>query len=393
MPVKKIFVDNQLFMVGRGARVIQAPGLPRRHFSFELDLLTISAMFVRPTVHSMSGYVPGEQPQDRRYVKLNTNENPYPPSPKVIEALRAAADDTLRLYPDPMADRLRERAAAVYGVRREQLLVGNGSDELLGLIVRACVGRGDRVVFPYPTYSLYDTLVTVQEGETVHLPYPADFSLPPGLAEARGHVTFVCHPNSPSGTPVTMSDIAALAQRVAGLLVVDEAYVDFADASALTLVHQHENVIVLRTFSKSFSLAGMRIGLAFGAPAIMAELLKVKDSYNVTRLSIVAATAALDDYTWMQANVARIRNTRARLIDALRNLGFAVLPSQANFVLARRPGQSVEAVYLGLKERGILVRYFATPELRDALRISVGTDAEIDALLEALGPSPSPLPR
>jgi histidinol-phosphate aminotransferase len=357
---------------------------PPWHFSLEPDLLTISVMFFRPNVHSMSGYVPGEQPQDRRYIKLNTNENPYPPSPKVIDALRAAADDMLRLYPDPLANMLRDRAAAVYGVARDNILVGNGSDELLGLVVRACVGPGDRVVFPHPTYSLYDTLVTVQEGETVHVPYPADFSLPPGLAGAAGRVTLVCHPNSPSGTSITISDIAALAERVAGLLVVDEAYVDFADASALALVRQHGNVLILRTFSKSFSLAGMRIGLAFGAPAIIAELLKVKDSYNVTRLSIVAATAALEDYAWMQQNVARIRSTRTRLIDELRKLGFSVLPSQANFVLARRPGQSVENVYLGLKERGILVRYFATPELRDALRISVGTDDEIDALVTEL---------
>jgi histidinol-phosphate aminotransferase len=357
---------------------------PPWHFSLEPDLLTISVMFFRPNVHSMSGYVPGEQPQDRRYIKLNTNENPYPPSPKVIDALRAAADDMLRLYPDPLANMLRDRAAAVYGVARDNILVGNGSDELLGLVVRACVGPGDRVVFPHPTYSLYDTLVTVQEGETVHVPYPADFSLPPGLAGAAGRVTLVCHPNSPSGTSITISDIAALAERVAGLLVVDEAYVDFADASALALVRQHGNVLILRTFSKSFSLAGMRIGLAFGAPAIIAELLKVKDSYNVTRLSIVAATAALEDYAWMQQNVARIRSTRTRLIEELRKLGFSVLPSQANFVLARRPGQSVENVYLGLKERGILVRYFATPELRDALRISVGTDDEIDALVTEL---------
>ncbi len=338
-------------------------------------------MFIRPVVQSMSGYVPGEQPQDRRYIKLNTNENPYPPSPRVIAAVGAAADESLRLYPDPMADALRDRAAAVYGVNRDNVLAGNGSDELLGLIVRACVGPRDRVVYPYPTYSLYDTLVTIQDGETVHVPYPADFSLPPELAQAGGRVTLVCNPNSPSGTPVPMSDIARLAERVPGLLVVDEAYVDFADATALPLVRQRDNVIVLRTFSKSFSLAGMRIGLAFATPSIIEQLIKVKDSYNVTRLSIVAATAALEDYAWMEANVARIRATRTRLMDGLRQAGFSVLPSQANFVLARQAGQNLEAVYLELKARGILVRYFDTPELRDALRITVGTDAEVDALL------------
>jgi histidinol-phosphate aminotransferase len=340
--------------------------------------------FIRPIVDRMAGYVPGEQPRERRYIKLNTNENPYPPSPRVIDAVRSAADAELRLYPDPTADALRVRAAAVYQFRRENILVGNGSDELLNLIVRTCVAAGERVVFPYPTYSLYDTLVTLQEGEVVHVPYPDDFSLPAGLAEAGGRVTLVCHPNSPSGTPVPIDAIAQLARQVSGLLVVDEAYVDFADANALALARECDNVLVLRTFSKSFSLAGMRIGLAFGSPDVIGALLKVKDSYNVTRLSIVAATAALDDYAWMEANVVRIRRTRARLSAGLEARGFSVLPSQANFVLARRRGDDLEPVYLGLKARGVLVRYFPTPQLRDALRITVGTDTEVDALLAAL---------
>jgi len=346
--------------------------------------------FTRPIVQSMSGYVPGEQPQDRRYIKLNTNENPYPPSPRVIEAVRAATTEDLRLYPDPLANALRDRAAAVYGFRRDNILVGNGSDELLALILRACVGTDDCVVYPYPTYSLYDTLVTIQEGRPLHVPYPADFSLPSGMAETAARVTFVCHPNSPSGTPVPIHSIDTLARQVSGLLVVDEAYVDFADAHALALVHRHDNVIVLRTFSKSFSLAGMRIGLAFGAPPLIDALLRVKDSYNVTRLSIVAATAALEDYGWMEANVARIRATRARLTDGLRDRGFTVLPSHSNFVLARQPGRSLEGVYAALKARGVLVRYFATPELFDALRVTVGTDPEVDVLLGNLRELPLP---
>jgi len=340
--------------------------------------------FLRSTIAGMSGYVPGEQPQDRRYVKLNTNENPYPPSPRVLAALRAATNEDLRLYPDPFATALRDCAARVYGVRRDNVLVGNGSDEILSVIVRACVAPGDRVVFPYPTYSLYDTLVTLQGGEIAHLAYPADFSLPPALAAAGGRVTFVCHPNSPSGTPVAAETIRALAQQVHGLLVVDEAYVDFADATALPLIQEFDHLIVLRTFSKSFSLAGLRIGLAFGAPSIIGELMKVKDSYNVNRLSLVAATAALEDYAWMQANVARIRRTRVALSGALLDRGFSVLPSQANFVLARRPGQDLEGLYLALKAKGVLVRYFPTAVLRDALRITVGTDEEVAALLRAL---------
>lgn len=340
--------------------------------------------WIRPAVAAMHPYVPGEQPQDRRYIKLNTNESPYPPSPRVLAAVRAAATDDLRLYPDPVATALRERAAAVYACDPNGILVGNGSDELLNLVIRACVDPSDPVVYPVPTYSLYDTLVTIQGGQPVHVPYPDDFSLPDGLADAKGRVTFVCNPNSPSGTGVPVSIVHDLAGRVPGLLVVDEAYVDFADESALALVGRCDNVVVLRTFSKSFSLAGMRIGLAFGAPALMTELAKVKDSYNVNRLSIVAATAALEDYAWMERSVGRVRATRARLRQALEGLGFVVLPSQANFVLARRPGVDQEATYRALKHHGILVRFFATPGLRDALRITVGTDEDIDALLAAL---------
>lgn len=332
----------------------------------------------------MMGYVPGEQPQDRRYIKLNTNENPYPPSPRVMAALQAAVTEDLRLYPDPVANSLRDRAAEVYGVSRDHVLAGNGSDELLSLIMKTCIGPGERVVYPYPTYSLYDTLVSIEEGEIEHVPFAPDYALPPGLVEAGGKVTIVCHPNSPSGTPVPMDQLRDLARRLAGLLVVDEAYVDFADATALPLVHEYDNVIVLRTFSKSFSLAGMRIGLAFAAPSLIAQLMKVKDSYNLSRLGIVAGTAALEDYAWMKANVARVCAARDALIRSLRGLGFEVLPSHTNFILARRSGRRLEGVYQALKQQGILVRYFDAPDLDDALRITVGRDEECAALVEAL---------
>jgi len=341
--------------------------------------------FIRPEIRALAGYEPGEQPQESGYVKLNTNENPYPPSPRVREIVRQSADESLRLYPDPMADRLRDAAARLYDLARENVLAGNGSDDLLAMIVRACVGPGDPVVYPVPTYSLYDTLVAIGAGRTVRIPFGDDFALPAGLAEAAGRVTIVCNPNSPSGTSTPTREIADLARRVRGLLVVDEAYADFADTSAVGLVREHPNVLVLRTFSKSYSLAGLRIGLALGQPPIIAELAKVKDSYNLTRVSIAAAVAALEDGEWMRANVERIRATRGRLVDALRELGFTVPASQANFVLARRPGRDLRPVYEELKRRKILVRYFATDGLRDALRITVGTDAEIDALLAALG--------
>lgn len=262
--------------------------------------------------------------------------------------------------------------------------MGNGSDELLAILLRACVGAGDRVAYPVPTYSLYDALVAIQEGEAIRVPFPDDFSLPPALFTAGACLTFLCSPNSPSGTATPVGQIEELAKHVSGILVVDEAYVDFAEETALPLLKQYPHVVILRTFSKSFSLAGMRIGLALGHADLMVELLKVKDSYNLSRLSLVAAMATLEDYGWMRQNVERIKAARTHLIQGLRALGFSVYPSQANFVMARRRGEDLRPLYLGLKERGILVRYFSSPELRDSVRITVGTDEEIEILLREL---------
>jgi histidinol-phosphate aminotransferase len=333
-------------------------------------------------VRGVAAYVPGEQPAaGRRVVKLNTNENPYPPSPAVLDALRAAADGTIRLYPDPEAQALRARASAVYGVPPDHILAGNGSDELLALILRATIDPGDRVAFAVPTYSLYETLVAVQGGDTVCVDYPDDWSIPPSLACAGARVTFLCNPNSPSGTSVPGTEVESLARAVAGILVVDEAYVDFAAEDAMTLVGRLPNVVVLRTLSKSFSLAGMRAGLVFGHPELLAGVRTVRDSYNVNRLTQLAAEAALSDLPHMRANVTRIRTTRARLTTALEQLGYQVPPSSANFVLARRPGVDQAPMAAALSERGVLVRHFATKRLEDALRITVGTDDEIDVLI------------
>jgi histidinol-phosphate aminotransferase len=345
--------------------------------------------FVQPHILRLTGYVPGEQPRDRTYVKLNTNENPYPPSPRVVAALHEAIGDSLRLYPDPLAKALRATASTVYGVPADHILVGNGSDELLTLLVRACVGAGDRVAYASPTYSLYPTLVALQDGVAVEVPFGDDRALPTArLCALDQRLTFVCNPNAPSGTLVPLTAIEELARSAPGLLVVDEAYIDFATpgATALPLIGPYPNVVVLRTFSKSFSLCGMRVGLAFGSPRLLAELGKVKDSYNVSRLGQVAATAALDDYAWMEENVARVRATRTELAGALRDRGFEVSPSETNFILARRPGQanSVAALHRGLRDHGVLVRYFDVPELRDALRVTVGTPEETAALLDAL---------
>jgi histidinol-phosphate aminotransferase len=335
----------------------------------------------------MQAYVPGEQPRDNGYVKLNTNENPYPPSPRVLAALRKAVAPTLRLYPEPLSDSLRAAAAAVYGVRVENIIAGNGSDELLSMLMRSVVGPGDRVAYAMPTYSLYETLIEIQGGVKAAVDYPADFSLPDALVSQNAPLTFLCNPNSPSGTLVPLPEIDRLARAVSGILVVDEAYVDFAEgegASVLPLVRQLPNLVVLRTFSKSFSLAGMRVGLAFAPEEIIAGMMKVKDSYNVNRLSLVAAIAALQDLPWMARNVRRIQQSRRKLIAGLAKLGFDALPSQSNFVLARKSGENLKELYEALKRRRILVRYFDAPRLRDCIRITVGTPREIAVLLGAL---------
>ena len=330
-------------------------------------------------------YVPGEQPKaGAQVIKLNTNENPYPPSPRVLDAMGRGLAETLRLYPDPDATALRRRAASVYGVPVDSILVGNGSDELLSLLVRAVVDPGGAVAYPVPTYSLYRTLVDLHEARAVEVPFPGDWRLPPALAEVEASLTFLCNPNAPSGTVVPIAQIAELARRVHGVLVVDEAYVDFAADHALRLLPDYPNVVVLRTLSKSFSLAGLRVGLAFAHPDLIDGLRTVKDSYNVNRLTQLGAEAALGDLPVMERNVERIRATRTVLIAELEQLGFTVPPSEANFVLARRAGRSMAPVARALAARGILVRHFAVNGLDDALRITVGTDEEIAAFLAAL---------
>lgn len=303
----------------------------------------------------------------------------------MLEALAQALNPEVRLYPDPEAVALRARAAAVYGIPADRILAGNGSDELLALLLRATIDPGDQVAFPVPTYSLYETLVDVQGGEAVRVPFPPDFRIPPALADTGARVTFLCNPNSPSGTVRPVAEVERLARAVTGILVVDEAYVDFAATHCLDLVGRYAHVLVLRTLSKSYSLAGLRVGLAFGHPDLLRGLRTVKDSYNLNRLSQVAAEAALADQETMQVNVTRIRATRAVLIAALERFGYAVLPSEANFVLARRSGSDQGPVARALAARDILVRHFAVPGLMDALRITVGTDAEVATLVEALG--------
>jgi len=340
--------------------------------------------FFRSDIARMQGYVPGEQPSTGGYIKLNTNENPYPPSPLVLERLRAACNADLRRYPDSNASSVRKKLAALLGVDVEQTIIGNGSDELLNIIMRSFVDPGEKVAYPHPTYSYYQQLIQIQGGQQVVVDFPDDFSLPKKLAATGAKVTLLANPNAPSGTLTPVEQIADLATQVDGILVIDEAYVDFSTGGAIPLLDRHPNIIIIRTMSKSYSLAGMRIGLGVASPDLISGMWKVKDHYNVNRLSLVAAEAALDDVETMQAQATCICQTREKLTAQLRKLGFTVWDSSGNFVLARISLPSAAALYADLKRRCILVRYFDQPRLRDCLRITVGTEEETETLLKAL---------
>lgn len=342
--------------------------------------------YFRPAIDALTAYQPGEQPAEGApVVKLNTNENPYPPSAAALTALREVGADSLRRYPQPAADEFRQSAAEVLGVDPDWIVAGNGSDDLLTMLFRSVAGSGRPVAFPAPTYSLYRTLARMQDAPVVEVPYDDAFTLPVDrLAAAAAALTLVASPNSPSGNRIPNADLGELAGRLRGILVIDEAYSAFASDDALELTARHANVVVLRTLSKSHSLAGLRLGFAVAPPALLAGLLKVKDSYNVDAVSARVGAAAIRDTEHTLANVERVRASRARLSAALSGIGCRVWPSEANFLLVRPPGGDARAVYERLKAEGILIRYFDEPMLADRLRITVGTEAQNDRLLAAL---------
>ena len=340
----------------------------------------------RPNVEKMSGYTPGEQPRPgERVVKLNTNENPFPPSPRVVEAIRHIDPERLRRYPSPSAEDFRQTAARVHGVSPDMIVAGNGSDEILAMAVRTYLGPGDIFAYPDPTYSLYPVLAEIGEVKVVTVPWAADWDLPIDALLATGaRAIFFANPNAPTGTLVRTSRVRELAARFYGLLLVDEAYVDFAEENSLSLVREFANLVVCRTLSKGYGLAGLRFGYAIAAPAVVSEMNKVKDSYNCDAVAISAAAAALEDQDYARRTWEHVRAERARLSDALGRRGWQVIPSQANFVLATCPGGDGAAIYRALKGKGILVRHFDKPGLQDKLRITIGTAEENDQLLAAL---------
>jgi histidinol-phosphate aminotransferase len=355
---------------------------------------------IRPLVHDLRAYVPGEQPKIKGLIKLNTNENPYPPSPRVLAAIQAAVDGRLRLYPNPTAQPLREKLAKLHRCSPENIIIGNGSDELLALATRAFVepdsrprhSRDSRSTVQYftPSYSLYPVLAAIHGARTNGVRLTGDFGLP-ALEVLRkskawdfaAALTFITTPNAPSGRAYATAELDALCRGHRGVVVLDEAYVDFAVENALKLALQHPHVLVARTFSKAYSLCFQRVGYFVGHPKLIAALDKLRDSYNVNGLGQIAALATLDDLPYYRANFRRIKATRARLSESLEQLGFSVLPSQTNFILARPPKFAAKDWLEKLRTQKVLVRWFSSPEVMDCLRITIGAEAEADALLRA----------
>ena len=343
--------------------------------------------YFRSTIAQLQGYTPGEQPPPQTpIIKLNTNENPYPPSPKAIEVLRNLDSEWLRRYPDPYAKDFCQAVSQALDVPADWILVTNGSDDLLNILIRSCAeGKERKVVYPMPSYVLYRTLAAIQPAEVVEIAYPEDYQLPlDELVAANGAVTLIATPNSPSGHLVPLEDLRNLASRVSGILAIDEAYVDFADYSALSLVREFDNVIILRTLSKGYSLAGLRLGFGIANPKLLSGLFKVKDSYNVDAIAILVGAAAIKDQEYKHICAEKVKRSRLLLKQDLEKIDFQVRDSQGNFLLVTPPGDRAKAIYQHLKQYNILVRYFNLPGLDDKLRITVGTDEQNQKLLTTL---------
>ena len=339
---------------------------------------------VRSEVQQMAGYVPGCQPlPGTEIIKLNTNESPLPPSPEVVQAISQVLVDSalLRRYPDPYSQQLRRVAAGIAGCQPEQVIAGNGSDELLRIVLDTFVEEGERVAFFAPSYSLYPVLTKIRGGKAQVMPLFADGTIyQPQLDGVK--LFFLTSPNAPLGFSFSNDYIRQMAKGFAGILVVDEAYADFAQDNALSLLPELDNLVVLRTLSKSYGLASLRVGLGFSSSPLIEQLDKVRDSYNLDRLAQVGAVAALKDQEYLRKTVALVVTERERLGVALEKLGFTVVPSQTNFIFVTPPS-SHKAVdlYAGLEKAGILIRYFSDPQLAHGLRISIGTRNEMDQLI------------
>ncbi|HTO66775.1 MAG TPA: histidinol-phosphate transaminase [Bradyrhizobium sp.] len=343
--------------------------------------------FWSPVVEKLSPYVPGEQPKEDGIIKLNTNENPYPPSPRVRGAI-AAATDRLRLYPDPRATLLREAIAVRYHVAPDEVFVGNGSDEVLAHIFQALLQHDAPLLFPDITYGFYPVYAGLYGVAYEQVPLDAAMRVQIAYYRRPCSAILLCNPNAPTGVALPRDAIEQLlAEHPDQLVVIDEAYVDFGAESAVPLIARHDNLLIVQTLSKSRALAGLRVGFAIGARPLIEALERVKDSFNsfpLDCLAIAGAVAALEDEAWFDETRRRIMESRETLVRALAGLGFEVLPSEANFVFARHPDHRGADLAARLRERGVLVRHFKKPRIEDFLRITVGTEDQCRRLIALL---------
>src|SRR5262249_18728065 len=351
------------------------------HSPFEPNIMS---RFWSPIVESLSPYVPGEQPREGGIVKLNTNENPYPPSPRVLAAIAGAAE-RLHLYPDPRASALREAVAARYAVAPDEVFVGNGSDEILAHAFPALLKHDAPLLFPDITYSFYPVYCRLYGVRYEEVPLDAAMHLQIADYRRPCSAIILANPNAPTGIALARQAIEALlTEHPDQLVVIDEAYVDFGAESVVPLVARHDNLLVVQTLSKSRALAGLRVGFAIGQRPLIEALERVKDSFNsypLDRLAIAGAVAAIEDDAWFQQTRQRIIASRELLDRGLSDLGFEVLPSAANFVFVRHPRHSGAKLAASLRERGVLVRHFQKPRIQDFLRITVGTDEQCHRLI------------
>lgn len=357
--------------------------------------------YIRPNIAAMPGYVPGEQPKEGEAVKLNTNENPYRASERVYDAIRRVCERGLSRYPNAVGESFRRAAAETYGVAPEMILCGNGSDDILTILTRAFIGEGKLLRLASPSYILYKSLAEIQGAAAEEVPFNADWSLPdyfgqPAKIDSPFHLApipneelglvYLPNPNSPSGTILPKERLLEFAESLPCPLLIDEAYADFAETNCIDLLEKTPKILISRTLSKSYALAGLRFGFLIARPDIIEQLIKVKDSYNCDALSIAAAAAAVSDREWLAENRAKIIATRKRLTEGMRRLGFAVPESHANFTwnVPKDPAVSPRRIYEFLKRNGYLVRYMNYAQWGDGLRISVGTDEQIDAVLNLI---------
>lgn len=340
-------------------------------------------------VNELTPYTPGEQPQIDNLIKLNTNENPYGPSPKVIAAIAQANGDDLRKYPDPNAQELKNTVATHFGLDTDMVFIGNSSDEVLAHAFRGLLKHDKPLLFPDITYTFYPVYCKLFEIEYQKVPLRDDFSINIDDYNAHNGGIIFANPNAPTGIALSIDDVETLATKHANsVIVIDEAYVDFANDSAVRLLGDYPNLLVTQTLSKSRSLAGLRVGIALGNAHLIEGLERVKNSfhpYALDKLAIAGATAAFEDNTYLLETCVKVNTTRERTSMELQTLGFEVLPSSANFVFAKHKSIDAEVLFQGLRARNIIVRYFDKPRINDYLRISIGTDDEMDALVSALG--------